>query len=94
MHQMMLWPVHLSNSTLWDPLSGKKHGMNKKHIIVKTTSEDAIWDLQEINFMGVMGKNTPIILILSITLFIDRNQINSIGVFLSITLIKFILSQY
>jgi hypothetical protein len=44
------------------------------------SSEDAIWDLQEINFMGVMGKNTPIKLTLSITLFIDRDQINSIGV--------------
>ncbi len=43
------------------------------------TSEDAIWDLQEINFMGVMSKNTPIKLILSITLCIDRDQINFIG---------------
>ena len=41
-----------------------------------------------------MGKNTPIKLILSITLFIDRDQINSIGVFLPTTPIKFILSQY
>jgi hypothetical protein len=38
------------------------------------TSEDAIWDLQEINFMGVMSKNTPIKIILSITLCIDCNQ--------------------
>jgi hypothetical protein len=43
------------------------------------SSEDAIWDLQEINFMGVMSKNTPIKLILSITLCIDRDQINFIG---------------
>ncbi len=41
-----------------------------------------------------MGKNTPIKLILSITLCIDCDQINSIGVFLPITPIKFILSQY
>ncbi len=59
-----------------------------------TTSEDAICDLQEIKFMGVMSKNTLIKLILSITLFIDHDQINSIGVFLPITPIKFILSQY
>jgi hypothetical protein len=59
-----------------------------------TTSEDAIWDLQEINFMDVMSKITPIKLILLITLCIDRDQINSIGVFLPITLTKFILSQY
>ncbi len=44
-----------------------------------TSSEDAIWDLQEINFMGVMSKNTPIKLILSITLSFDRDQINFIG---------------
>ncbi len=44
--------------------------------------------------MGMMSKNTPIKLILSITLCIDRDQINSIGVFLPITLTKFILSQY
>ncbi len=42
------------------------------------TSEDAIWDLQEIDFMGMMSKNTPIKLILSITLCIDRDQINFI----------------
>ncbi len=43
------------------------------------TSKDAIWDLQEINFMGVMSKNTPIKLILLITLCIDRDQINFVG---------------
>jgi hypothetical protein len=42
------------------------------------TSEDAIWDLQEINFMGVMSKNTPIKLISLITLCIDRDQIHFI----------------
>jgi hypothetical protein len=42
-------------------------------------SEDAIWDLQEVNFMGVMSKNTPIKLILLITLCIDRDQINFVG---------------
>ncbi len=48
MHQMMLWPVHLSISTLWDPLSGNKRGMNKKHIIVKTTSLPPIlWVVKE-----------------------------------------------
>ena len=36
--------------------------------------------------MGVMSKNTPIKLISSITLCIDCDQINSIGVFLPITL--------
>ena len=41
-----------------------------------------------------MCKNTPIKLILSITLCIDCNQINSICVFLPSTPIKLILSQY
>ncbi len=41
-----------------------------------------------------MSKNTPIKLILAITLCMDCNQINFIGVFLPITPIKFILSQY
>jgi hypothetical protein len=44
--------------------------------------------------MGVISKNTPIKLILSITLCIDHDQINSIGVFSPITPTKFILSQY
>jgi hypothetical protein len=52
------------------------HCLNK---IKLGASEDAIWDLQEINFMGVMSKNTPINLILSITLCIDRDQINFIA---------------
>ena len=42
----------------------------------------------------MMSKNTSIKLILSITLCIDCDQINSIGVFLPITPTKFILSQY
>jgi hypothetical protein len=45
----------------------------------RETSEDAIWDLQEINFMGVMSKNTPIKLILLIRLCIDCDQINFVG---------------
>jgi hypothetical protein len=37
----------LKQFTLWDPLAGNKHGMNKIHIIVKTTSlPPVLWVVQ------------------------------------------------
>jgi hypothetical protein len=61
------WPIRqlpfLALSIL-QPIRRLERGTHFGMLPESGTSEDAIWDLQEINFMGVMSKNTPIKLIL------------------------------